>query len=234
MEPIEVYEQLERYLTKDAIDMARSGKVVSLWDWSSYPIIVKQFENLAGKHTEKAWVKRIAYTFSWIQRVPQSTTPKIPNGNFIKLEKKFQQAKLKKIKFAEMDGEKQISYKTNQHLINEFLSPVSSMLYTTDNIDTQLPTLTKLLHFMFPNLFPFFDRNVCERVFGSSYTSSSRYFSYMEGIKLYLNNGTQAAYLVKKAEKMQLSPLFFIHIAVAADNKRNEQPLEERNNVVEA
>ncbi|WP_010647994.1 hypothetical protein [Oceanobacillus massiliensis] len=217
-----VFAKIDRHLTKEVIDAALNGEQANKWQQVSYPVIINYFANAAGKHSKKSWVKRIAFTYSWLQSIPRHAKPNEIDKNFIELEKDFQHVKLKKIKFIETENDKIIGFKKKQHSLNEFLLPISALIFDKENLDTQLPALVKLLHFMFPELFPMFDRNASNRIFGSSFQSISRYYSYMEGLKTYLNDGTNAAYLVKKAKERSLSPLYLIELAICTDSQTSE------------
>ncbi|MGJ9457901.1 hypothetical protein [Oceanobacillus sp. CF4.6] len=214
IDSMDIFAKLDGILTKEAIDKAQNGEHVNEWQRASYAVIINYFANSAGKHSEKNWVKRIAFTYSWLQSVPKSATLSTIDENFITMEKHFLHAKLKKIKFIDTEEEKMIRFKKKQYNLNEFLIPISSMIYEKENIASQLPTLTKFLHFMFPQTFPMFEKNVCKSIFGSSFQSYNRYYSYMEGLKTYMNEGTNNLYIEKIAEKHGISPLYLIDLTL--------------------
>ncbi|WP_156289575.1 hypothetical protein [Oceanobacillus salinisoli] len=217
-----VYHKVRESMSKEAIDLAIHGESVDEWQRLSYPVITKQFENLAGKHSKKAWVKRLAYTYSWHPQTPSSVTPTPMKENFSTLEKKFFNASLRKVKLMETEeDEKLIRYKKKLHELSEFIVPIGSLIYGKEEIDYQLSSVSKVLHFMFPNLFPLFDRKACETVFGSNYQSYSRYFRYISAFRTYLQEGENAEYVIKQAEKEGLSPLYVMELALYADRMKS-------------
>jgi hypothetical protein len=98
--------------------------------------------------------------------------------------------------------------------IREFLVPAGYVIHKEPNLNTQLSSITKLLHFMCPHLFPIFDTKVCKQLFGTTRQTYERYHIYVFGLQQFLQQSEVGSYILSLAEKMELSPLYIVDLVI--------------------
>lgn len=98
--------------------------------------------------------------------------------------------------------------------IREFLTPAGYLIHKEPNLDTQLSSITKLLHFMCPSLFPIFDTKVCKQLFGTPRQTYERYHMYVFGLQRFLQETEVGSYILSLAKEMDLSPLYIIDLVI--------------------
>lgn len=98
--------------------------------------------------------------------------------------------------------------------IREFLVPAGYVIHKEPNLNTQLSSITKLLHFMCPYLFPIFDTKVCKQLFDTTRQTYERYLMYVFGLQQFLQQSEIGQYIKSLANKMDLSPLYIIDLVI--------------------
>jgi len=221
-----IFTKLEELLTSEVIEERITiFKGDSYWYKHSYRVFTERFATTRGKSTLEAWIERTALIYSWLPRIPlqsfhlkpaelQETIKKLTE-----LESHFWEAELSTIgKTAylgnEYHGESiSPSYKGFYDVgIREFLELGSQLLHGKVNLDTQLSSTTKLLHFMCPQLFPIFDMKICNRIFSSNYQTYTRYTQYVFSLQKYLEEGTEAHLIKKYGNELGVSALYIIDL----------------------
>ncbi|WP_066320492.1 hypothetical protein [Bacillus sp. FJAT-29814] len=224
----QVFFKLDELMTRKVIKAQISRFDNSpYWYKVSYKPFIGKFDETRGNSSIDAWAERVACIYSWL--------PKIPLKSF-KLEQNFLQETLNILTELESiyyDAELETIGTTSYHgykyhgetifpsykgyydtSIREFLQPSGFLLHQEPNLDTQLSSTTKLLHFMCPNLFPIFDTKVCKQLFNTTRKTFERYHAYVFGLQKFLQEGESAPYINTIANQMDLSPLYIIDFVI--------------------
>ncbi|WP_374722892.1 hypothetical protein [Peribacillus tepidiphilus] len=220
--------RLEEILTYEAIDNQISSlNKDSYWYNQSYRQFIKRFKETRGEATIGVWAERVALVYSWLPKIPLKSfalDTDTLQGNIDRLselESIFYDAELSTIGRTAYLGSLYhgetifSSYKGYYDTaIREFLIPAGFLIHKQPNLDTQLSSITKLLHFMCPYLFPIFDTKVCKQLFDATRQTYERYHMYVFGLQEFLQRSDVGAYVLSIADKMDLSPLYIIDLVI--------------------
>lgn len=220
--------KIKDLLTYEAIDLQIDRlNNDAHWYKQSYKRFIKRFNETRGEVEIGAWVERIALVYSWLPKIPLNSFALDTNklqlniDRLTELESIFYDAKLvtigRTVYLGSMyHGETILSsYKGYYDVaIREFLYPAGYILNQKPNLDTQLSSSTKLLHFMCPSLFPIFDTKVCKRLFGTTRQTYARYHMYVFELQQFLQETEVGAYIRDVADKMDTSPLYIIDLVI--------------------
>ncbi|MEK5645853.1 hypothetical protein BK138_32225 [Paenibacillus rhizosphaerae] len=192
------------------------------WYSKSYPVFLKRFtETRSNNHDLSAWVERTAYVFSWIPRIPVVRLDENSIRALAELEGIFQSCRLWEIGTESYLGGLNDPINGIHHgerifgtgfgrpplLIKELIQLANSVLNFGEN-RLNLPTTTKLLHFMFPELLPIFDKNVCKALYGNSLVEDYyKYHAYIFSLQDYLENEPEAQVIFDIARSTKMPVL---------------------------
>lgn len=200
------------------------------WYNKSYIEFLRRFaETKSNNDKESVWIERTAYVYSWIAKIPVARLDKQAIKNMAELENCFSSSKLWEIGNASYlgglndpiraihHGEKIFGDHMPPVVIKDFLKDANSILnYGNSNLN--LPTSTKLLHFLFPDLFPIFDSKVCKTLYGNgTSTNYIKYHAYVFALQDFLKK-PEAQELFKLVEKTELPILRVIDIVLFQDD----------------
>lgn len=197
------------------------------WYKHTYLQFIKRFDETRGEKDMGLWLERVALVYSWLQKIPLTAfslnTEELQKyiNELSDLELMFYDAQLLTIGKSAYLGSKYhgeaifLSYNGSYDIsIREFLKPAGTILHRKSNLDTQLSSTTKLLHFMCPNLFPIFDSKVCKKIFEAK-QSYARYHAYVFALQEFLEQQSEvSSYIVSIAQEMGVSPLYIIDYMV--------------------
>jgi hypothetical protein len=164
-----VYLKLNEILTYEAIDTQISKFTSdSYWYKQSYRQFIKRFRETRGETDIGIWAERLALVYSWLPKIPLKSFAldddmlQVNIDRLSELESTFYDVELSTIGRTAYLGSLYhgetifSSYKGYYDTaIREFLVPAGYVIHKEPNLNTQLSSITKLLHFMCPYLFPF-------------------------------------------------------------------------------
>ncbi len=168
------------------------------WYRVSYPEFIKVFEDTQNLSGQDKWIPRLACIYSWLARIPTPCFEEQVFRELDGLEMEYKKHKLwecgtdawlgglgtpEQVHHGEFIFQNDKGYPA---IIRHFLVAANKLLNNSNNWASNAPTVTKLLHFTFPNLFPIFDRNINKRIFGSHHFNYARYHGYVFGLKFFL------------------------------------------------
>lgn len=208
----DVKEKLNNEVTEARIDDALSrmsnpdpsDEPRRKWYRASYPRFLEVFQRTAHTADPQAWVERIACVFSWIGSIP---TPRLEPEfleALVDLERRFSTATLWEIGIArdktERGGASEVHASDvllhepegskNAVPFSDFLRPANKLLNGSDRWEQTTSTSSKLMHFMFPSLFPILDGNVATRLGLGTPPNANGYCVYLMGLRELLQENT--------------------------------------------
>ncbi len=223
-----VYLKLNEILTYEAIDTQISKFTSdSYWYKQSYRQFIKRFRETRGETDIGIWAERLALVYSWLPKIPLKSFAldddmlQVNIDRLSELESTFYDVELSTIRRTAYLGSLYhgetifSSYKGYYDTaIREFLVPAGYVIHKEPNLNTQLSSITKLLHFMCPYLFPIFDTKVCKQLFDTTRQTYERYLMYIFGLQQFLQQSEIGQYIKSLANKMDLSPLYIIDLVI--------------------
>jgi hypothetical protein len=218
---------LNKLLDYDSISLQLSKLNEPHWYKYSYKTFIKRFKDTSGEISLETWTERVALIYSWLPRIPLSSFTLETHdlialtSKLTELESIYYDAELALIGRtaylgSDFHGENIFpSYKGHYDLsIREFLEPAGKLLHGKINIDTQLSSTTKLLHFMCPHLFPIFDTKVCKQLFGTTHQTYGKYHEYLFSLQEFLREEEMGQYIINIAREKNLSPLYIVDLVL--------------------
>jgi len=92
-----------------------------------------------------------------------------------------------------------------------------------------LPTTTKLLHFMLPELFPIFDSNVCKALYGNDRVEDyNKYHAYIFALLDFLEYEPEAGVLFRAAQDTKLPLLRVVDLVLFQEGIDNSNSNKQR------
>lgn len=247
-------QSLKQLLTEERIDAALESLVNanqapkdkddrSYWYSKSYPVFLRRFaETRTNNLDESAWVERTAYVFSWIPRIPVVRMDMEAIGGLAYLENLFHSSKLWDIGTESYLGGLNDPIMGIHHgerifgtgfgrppvLIKQFVQLANSVLNYGDT-RLNFPTTTKLLHFIFPDLFPILDSNVCKALYGNDRVEDySKYHAYMFALQDFLEYEPEAGALFRVAQDAKLPLLRIVDLVLFQEGIESSNSSKQR------
>lgn len=199
----------------------------SYWYKQSYSQFLKRYKETRGETNIGVWAERVALVYSWLPKIPLNSFAidtdllQVYIDRLSELESTFYDAELATIERTAYLGSSYhgetifSSYKGYYDVaLREFLTPAGYIIHKEPNLDTQLSSTTKLLHFMCPSLFPIFDTKVCKQLFGTTRQTYERYHMYVFCLQQFLQETKVGSYILSLAKEMDLSPLYIIDLVI--------------------
>lgn len=202
------------------------------WYSKSYPVILHRFkETRAFNNSEEAWIERAALVFAWVARIPALRLDRKSMFQLADLENVFHASKLWEVGTESYLGGLNDPIIGIHHgerifgaafgippvLIKQFVQLANAIINYGDQ-RLNFATTTKMLHFMLPELFPIFDKQICKAVFGSDRIEDYyKYHAYIFALQDYLNDEAAAEPLFQYARQYNLSPLRIVDLIVLQD-----------------
>lgn len=220
--------KMHEIVTYEAIDN-QIGRLnnESYWYKQSYSQFLRRFKETRGEADSGIWAERVALVYSWLPKIPlksfalDADTLQVNIDRLTELESIFYDAELVTIGITAYLGSLHhgetifSSYKGYYDVaLREFLTPAGYIIHKEPNLDTQLSSITKLLHFMCPSLFPIFDTKVCKQLFGTTRQTYERYHMYVFGLQQFLQQSKIGTYIQSLAKELNLSPLYMIDLVI--------------------
>lgn len=222
--------KLRQLLSKESVDnQINNFNENNYWYKSTYKLFLEKFQATRGSNHVNAWIERVALIYSWLPTIPLNAFT-LNNKELqeqinilTELENYYFEAQLETIGKtsylgSDPDFHGEIIFPSyNGSLdssIRHFLYPAGKILHQDPNFDSQLSSITKLLHFMCPNLFPIFDRKVCKKLFGSEHQSYKRYHQYVFLLHSFLQETDEGKYICEQASKINVSPLYIVDLVL--------------------
>lgn len=220
-----VYLKLDEILEKEKIETLISKyDENSYWYKSTYKKFINIFNETRGNKDIEEWAVRTALVYSWLPTIPlkafslDEATIKNHIFELEKLESRFYNKDLALIEITYDSNIKESvlsSQKRDSNIkISEFFLHAGYMIHKEPRLNTQLSSVTKLLHFMCPFLFPIFDTKVCLQIFGTKYQTYDKYFIYLLGVQQYLKKGKSNSYVKELARERNVSPLYIMDLVI--------------------
>lgn len=236
---------LRQLLTRERVEAALSSIIKSeqnacpqdkddrgYWYSKSYPVFLKRFdETRSNNKSESAWIERTACVFSWIPRIPVVRLDENALFDLAELENLLSTSKLWEIGTESYLGGLNDPIMGIHHgerifgtgagnlpvLIKEFVKLANSILnYGEERCN--FPTTTKLLHFMFPNLFPIFDSNVCQALYGNARVEEyNKYHAYIFSLQDFLRDEPVTEAIFRVAQETKLPVLRVVDLVLFQD-----------------
>ncbi|GAX90041.1 hypothetical protein [Effusibacillus lacus] len=199
------------------------------WYNKSYPYFIQRFEETRPvNQLETVWIERASYVYSWIARIPVTKLDHRAIRELAALEHLFAGCTLQEVgtesylgglgdpKMAAHHGERIFGTGNGRPpvLIHQFVELANEIInYGSGRYN--FPTTTKLLHFMFPGLFPIFDSNVCRVLYGNEYIEDYiKYHAYVFALQDYLSGGKYSREILVEAERANLPPLRLVDLVL--------------------
>lgn len=213
------------------------------WYSRSYPVFLKRFtESRVNNKSESAWIERTAYVFSWIPRIPVVRLDEKAIRALADLENTFYSSKLWEIGTEAYLGGVNDPLRGMHHgerifgtglgnpvLINDFVQLANSIL-NYGEVRFNFPTTTKLLHFMFPDLFPIFDSNVCQALYGNDRVEDyNKYHAYIFSLQNFLENEPVAEAIFRAAQETKLPVLRVVDLVLFQDGINQSRSKKQRS-----
>lgn len=174
----------------------RSHNEKSRWYYASYPVILTRYEQTKNLPIQECWIERIAWVYSWIGQIPAGGLDREAMYALSEIESRFAEATLQNIDvesytgstFPELQGETLFSSfgEGDPVPIKEFVILADKILQVSGSWSTTLSTSTKLLHFTFPGLFPIYDSNISNLLFGGKTRDYKQYHAYIMAMREFI------------------------------------------------
>lgn len=177
----------------------------NFWYSTSYPIILKRFKETRDIPQDQKWSERIAWVYSWISSIPAGglDTDAMIDLSILEQEYAFVNYEDTYIEiyhgstFPEFHGDLVLSTRNNNKpvRISEFVRLADRIIHVNGNWNSTLSTTTKMLHFIFPEIFPIYDSKIHEIIFKSRLKNMSQYGLYILGLREFLQQSRTVDYI---------------------------------------
>lgn len=200
------------------LDNGGNNKRVQLnrWYHQSYPIFIrnaKRFVECKDITLQKeSLTNLITNTMSWIAGIPKSSihdqglVARIHEISTRLSDQTYTSCDIKKSSNA--NTEERDLYCKNGTLvnINEYVKLIN-ILINSKNAFNNFPTVTKLMHFINPNIFPIFDTNVKNVLFGENQgqPTGSQFLCYLQALHDLNKNDTYSPLLISLTNSVNTS-----------------------------
>jgi hypothetical protein len=188
------------------------------WYQLSYPSIIQHFQKTKGDLSIPSNVLRISCVSSWIPAVLKSNIEIETLKRISYFEDLYKNSKLWEIGTESYLGgiykpglEKYhgmrifaVQSDNSPYLLKDYLEPVARLLNSSDRWQTTISTSSKYLHFMLPNLFPIFDKTLCNRLFRKEAIDDVTYSVYIFALQDVL---VKKKFILEYAAERNISPL---------------------------
>lgn len=207
---------LERILIKDTIQRGLTDYILDrdIWYGLSYPYFIERFrETREHNQSEEVWIERITYVYPLLARIP---VKKLETNTYKKLailERQYYQCSIFDFKtYIDHMSDKPENMKRLKEWVL-FLFNLANEMIQYGSGHYNFPTTSRLLHFMFPDLFPVFDQKICRVLYGNDQVDDlSKYITYLLAIQKYLSSGAFHQIIMQEARAMNVSPLRIIDL----------------------
>jgi hypothetical protein len=188
------------------------------WYQISYPSIIRYFYETRGKTSINEAVLRIACVSSWIPAILKSDFHEESIKKIAYFENLYSNCNLWEIGsesylggmhqkgLGKYHGSRIFPIQSDNcpYLLKDYLEPIANILNSSDRWENTISTTSKYLHFMLPDLFPIFDKNVCKILFDSEINNEIKYSRYIFALQDVLNRKT---FVLNYAKDHNISPL---------------------------
>lgn len=196
----------------------------SFWYRKSYKVYISRFAELRKNNKkEDAWIERVGMVYSWIKKIPVAMLDFEAIQELAALEDQLYQSSIVSIGHESYQGGQGNPIKLKYHgdrifgtrdippiPIDHFIHLANRIINTGRN-SVNLPTTSKLLHFLLPSLFPILDQHVANTVFGAQKNLNINYYrEYIFSIQDYLIDGEHRELLISQAKDHQRSSLYIL------------------------
>lgn len=216
----DIKQRLKELITSEAINSVNVEVEKDLiWYLSSYYVIKRRFDETRGDTSQEAWIERTALVYSWLPRIPL-------NANFIKdvssesnlrIEQAIQGlTNLEKSLHSNGVDSKDLVWNAvettgnNGDELEEYLKKAGIIMHSEFNRNTQLASITKLFHFMVPEVFPIFDQHVCRALFGTKTLNLKKYREYLKGVHAFIEAPENVELFGKVNEPLLKNKIYLI------------------------
>jgi len=200
------------------------------WYLYSYPVFIGLFSQTAKDNQRSAWVQRIACVFSWIARIPTPNLDETVLETLTKIANTYQKEKLWQIGTESFLGGQGNQDRLRHHgermfgadiaktpaVLRDYLEPANKLLNNSDHWEKNLPTTTKLLHFMCPYLFPILDNRITKVLSIGKIPSYVNYHAYTFALQGFL---VESKTMIAELEASGVNPLRLIDVILLNADK---------------
>jgi hypothetical protein len=217
-----VYDYIER---RASIKETREYKDKNLWYQTTYPIIVKRYEETSKSPLLECWAERISWVFSWVAAIPAGGFDENAMNALSLLEQQFSAAQLENVGVegihSKNHGETMFipPNNTEPSPIKDFIILADKIIHVTESWNSTLSTTTKLLHFTFPGLFPIYDAKIHAVLFGGKTKSYRHYHAYILALHEFLRSSDMLPTLKVEAEKEGVTLVRFVEMLIFSASK---------------
>lgn len=192
----EIKQRLKELITSEAINSVNIEVKKDLnWYVSSYDVIIRRFNETRGNTSQEAWIERTAFVYSWLPRIPLNANFRkdVPKESHLRIEEAIQELTiLEKSLHSNGVDSKDLVWNSvgtagnNGDELELYLERAGIIMHSEFNKNTQLASITKLFHFMVPEVFPIFDQHVCRALFGTKTLNLKKYREYLKGVHAFI------------------------------------------------
>lgn len=194
------------------------------WYYLSYPRILQRYKETSGLINQESWVERVALLSSWLPSIVNPALDMQAIDDMVFLERIFSDLKLEEIGVESYLGAVDTKYHGEMIfdtssgkppvLLKTFIENAGNITNISGRWEGTLSTTTKLLHFMFPHLFPIFDRRINEALFGGL-QNYAKYHTYTFQLRELLQTNNESTKLIASiAEEMNISQIRVVDIVL--------------------
>lgn len=190
--------------------------LLNRWYHQSYPVFIRNAKRFVAckdnSQKKELLTNLVTNTMSWIAGIPKSSihmddlveriheiSKSVSNKNYFTCDVD--------IPLDDNDGEMFLYCKKGTKInINEYVRLINTLINSNDKF-YNFPTVTKLMHFINPNIFPIFDTNVKNVLFGESKAlpTGDQFICYMQALHNLFKNPTYGPLLTSLTNEVNTS-----------------------------
>ena len=184
------------------------------WYNQSYPVFIKNARSFVECNDiitiKELLINLVTNTMSWIARIPRASVHDmelVTRIHELSRNVSSQTYNTCTIDTYNTTNDIYLRYDNNVNInINEFARLINSLINGNDNFNN-FPTVTKLMHFINPNIFPIFDKHVRNVLLGhkNAPPTGKQYINYMHALHNLFNSPTYSALLTSLTTEVNTS-----------------------------
>ncbi|CAN7766707.1 hypothetical protein LJR153_007290 [Paenibacillus sp. LjRoot153] len=214
---------------RTVINGKREYKDKNRWYQTTYPVIIRRYEESRTSPLLECWAEWISWVFSWVAAIPAGGLDEEAMNALSLLEKHFGDVRLESIGLESLMGDIYSanygetmfvsSNKSDSALIKDFVILADKIIHVNESWNSTLSTTTKLLHFTFPGLFPIYDAKIHTVLFGGKTKSYRHYHAYILALHQFLRTSDLIPLLKVEAQKERVTLVRFVEMLIFSSSK---------------
>jgi hypothetical protein len=166
---------------------------------------LKRFKETREIQLDQKWTERIAWVYSWISSIPAGGLDIDAMNDLSNLEQEYAFVNYEDTyieiyqgsTFPEFHGDLVLSTRHNNKpfRISDFIRLADRIIHVNGNWNGTLSTTSKMLHFIFPEIFPIYDNKIHKIIFNSGLKNMSHYGMYILGLRELLQHSRIVDYI---------------------------------------